>query len=131
MNKNKFLRSQKILRLATIDKDDIPHVVPVWYLYRNGNFYIGTNSSTKKAQNVMINHKVSFCIDTGIHSPICGIMGIGNAKIILRKKHVFTIAKKILMRYFKNLDNSSAQEILSNTNCIIEVIPKKVVIWRF
>ena len=27
-----FLKSQKILRLATIDDKGNPHVVPVWYL---------------------------------------------------------------------------------------------------
>ena len=30
---DKFLRKQKILHLATISKNGMPHVVPVWYLY--------------------------------------------------------------------------------------------------
>ena len=52
MRQDKFLKSQKILRLATIDKKGMPHIVPVWYLYKDGIFYVGTNTKTKKARNV-------------------------------------------------------------------------------
>ncbi len=131
MKRNEFLRSQKILRLASVDEKGIPHIVPVWYLYENGNFYVGTNTVTKKAKNVSKNTKVSFCLDLGVHSPIYGVMGSGKAKLILEKNQVSRIAKKILLRYFKNLNNKSAQELLSNTNCIIEIIPKKITNWKF
>ncbi|MEX1995979.1 MAG: pyridoxamine 5'-phosphate oxidase family protein [Nitrosopumilaceae archaeon] len=131
MKKTEFIKSQKILRLATVDKKGSPHIVPVWYLYKNGNFYVGTNTSTKKAKNVRKNSKVSFCVDLGVHSPIIGVMGIGNAKLILRKNDVSRIAKKILLRYFKSLNNKSAQELLSQTDCIIEIVPKKITAWKF
>ena len=131
MRKIQFLRSQKILRLATADKRGMLHIVPVWYLYNNGNFYVGTNTATKKARNIMGNPNVSFCVDEGIHSPIYGIMGIGLAKIILEKECVTKLAKKILQRYFENLRIKSAQEILSQTDCIIEITPKKIITWEF
>ncbi|HET7345381.1 MAG TPA: pyridoxamine 5'-phosphate oxidase family protein, partial [Nitrososphaeraceae archaeon] len=73
MKSREFLRSQKILRLATIDPSGNPHIVPVWYMYANKKFYIGTNTKTKKAKNIKKNSKVSFCVDTGIKSP--GIFG--------------------------------------------------------
>lgn len=131
MKKNEFLDSQKILRLATVDRNGIPHIVPVWYLYKNGRFYVGTNTVTKKARNVSKNPKVSFCVDSGIHSPIFGIMGIGTAKIIRDEHQVSTLAKRILLRYFKSLRNTSAQDLLSQTDCIIEIVPKKITVWEF
>jgi len=131
MKKNEFLKSQKLLRLATVDKNGVPYTVPVWYLYKNGNFYVGTNTLTKKAKNVKKNPKVSFCVDLGVHSPIFGVMGTGSARLILKKNHVARIAKKILLRYFKSLNNKSAQELLSQTDCIIEIIPKKITTWKF
>jgi len=131
MNQDKFLKSQKILRLATISKRGIPHIVPVWYLYKSGIFYVGTNTSTKKAKNVKSNPKVSFCVDAGIHSPIFGVMGNGTAKLILNRKIVSNITKKILLRYFKRLNNKSAQELLAQTDCIIKISPKRIVMWEF
>ena len=131
MKQDKFLRSQKILRLASIDKRGMPHIVPVWYLYKDGVFYVGTNTSTKKARNVKRNPKVSFCIDAGIRSPIFGVMGRGIAKLILNKKIVSEIAKKILLRYFKSLNNHSAQELLTQTDCVIKIVPEKTTVWEF
>ena len=31
--RDEFLREQKILHLATVDKKCAPHIVPVWYLF--------------------------------------------------------------------------------------------------
>ena len=130
--KDEFLKSQKILRLATIDKSKTPHIVPVWYLYQRKKFYIGTNTKTKKVKNAKKNNRISFCIDTGINAPdIYGVMGQGNAKLILEEKKVKTIAKKILLRYFNNLENESAQELLDDTDCIIEITPEKTSTWNY
>ncbi len=132
MKNKEFLKSQKILRLATIDPSGNPHIVPVWYMYDNDKFYVGTNTKTRKAKNIKENSKVSFCIDTGIRSPdIVGIMVIGRAKLILKTDRVESLAEKILLRYFKNLKNHSAKQLLSQTDCVIEITPKKITNWKY
>lgn len=129
---SKFFNSQKILRLATIDKSGNPHIVPVWYMYQNRKIYIGTNAETQKAKNIKKNSKVAYCVDVGINSPdIIGVMGVGKAKLILQKTRVKTIAKKILRRYFASLQNKSAQQLLKDTDCVIEIMPKKVTTWKY
>ncbi|MBS3923085.1 MAG: pyridoxamine 5'-phosphate oxidase family protein [Nitrosarchaeum sp.] len=129
--KDEFLKTQKILHLTTIGSKKIPHVVPVWYLYSSKKIYIGTNIKTKKAQNVKKNNKVAFCVDVGVNSPIFGVMGHGNANIILENSKVKRIAKKILVKYFKSLQSKSAIELLDNTDCIIEIIPEKFSVWSY
>lgn len=132
MKVNDFIKTQKILRIATIDTRGNPHIVPVWYNYESDKFYIGTNTRTIKAKNVKQNPKVSFCIDVGINSPeIFGVMGIGKARLILEDNRVRAVAKKILLRYFKSLKNKSAQKLLKDTDCIIEITPKKTTTWEF
>jgi nitroimidazol reductase NimA-like FMN-containing flavoprotein (pyridoxamine 5'-phosphate oxidase superfamily) len=132
MKSKEFLKSQKILRLATIDSSGNPHIVPVWYMYVNKKFYIGTNTKTKKAKNIKKNSKVSFCVDIGIKSPgIFGVMGVGRARLILKKNRVEHLAKKILLRYFKNLKNQSAQQLLNQTDCIIEITSKNITNWKY
>ncbi|NND87095.1 MAG: pyridoxamine 5'-phosphate oxidase [Nitrosopumilus sp.] len=133
MNKrDEFLKSQKVLRLATIGKDKTPHIVPVWYLYSAKKFYIGTNSKTTKAKNAKKSKRVSFCIDVGVSAPdIYGVMGQGDAKLILENSKVKRIAKKILSRYFDSLENRSAIELLDDTDCIIEIDPIKYSIWNY
>lgn len=132
MRNEKFLKSQKILRLATIDPSGDPHIVPVWYMYTNGKFYIGTNTKTQKAKNIKKNSKISFCVDTGIRSPdIVGVMGIGRARLILKEDKVGPLAKKILLRYFASLKNKSAQQLFDQTDCVIEITPKKITDWKY
>lgn len=132
MRNSQFLKSQKILRLATISPSGSPHIVPVWYRYTNGRFYVGTNTRTEKAKNIENNPRVSFCIDTGIKSPdIFGIMGVGRARLIVRPNKVQYLAEKILLRYFTSMKNQSAQKLLKQTDCIIEIIPKKTRTWKY
>ena len=132
MKNEKFLRSQKILRLATIDGTGVPHIVPVWYMYWNDKFYVGTSTKTRKAKNIRKNPKVSFCVDVGVRSPdIVGVMGSGRARLILKKDVVGSLAKKILLRYFKNMKNKSAQQLFEQTDCIIQITPRKVTEWKY
>ena len=130
--RDEFLKEQKILRLATVGKNKTPHIAPVWYRYSGKKFYIGTNTRTQKAKNLQKNKHVSCCIDVGINAPnIYGVLVQGNANLILEKLKVKTIAKKILLRYFKTLENKSAKELLDETDCIIEVIPEKFTVWNY
>ena len=133
MNKrDEFLKSQKVLRLATIDKNKTPHIAPVWYLYSGKKIYIGTNTKTQKAKNVKTHKRVAFFVDVGFNAPnIYGVMGQGDANLILENDKVKTIAKKILLRYFKTLKSKSAKELLDDTDCIIEIIPEKFSVWNY
>ena len=133
MNKrDDFLKSQKVLRLATIGNNKTPHIAPVWYIYSGKKIHIGTNSTTKKARNVKRNNQISFCVDVGINAPnIYGVMGQGKANLILEDTKVKKIAKKILLRYFETLENKSAEELLKDTDCIIEIEPEKFSVWKY
>ena len=127
-----FLREQKILRLVTIDEKNFPHIVPVWYLYKNKKFYVGTNTRTQKVKNLRKKKQVALCVDVGIKSPnIIGVMCRGRAKLILKKSIVKKIATDIILRYFKTLKNKSAQELLEDTNCVIEISPIKYSNWSY
>ena len=133
MNKrDEFLKTQKILRLCTIDKNNFPHIVPVWYMFSEGKIYIGTDTKSQKIKNLKKNNHVSFCVDVGVNSPdIYGVMGQGIANIILEIPKMKTIAKKILLRYFKTLENKSAKQLLKDTDCVIEIIPEKFSTWNY
>ena len=126
------LKKEKILHLATIDEKNSPHIVPVWYLYSAKKIYVGTNTKTQKAKNIKVHKKVSFCVDVGVNAPnIFGVMGKGTAKLLKEKLIVNKMAKKILLRYFKSLDNKSAKELLEDTDCIIEILPKEFSNWKY
>ena len=49
-SRDRFLKDQKILRLATIDSKGVPHIVPVWYLYSGKKETAKTNGKKKTAK---------------------------------------------------------------------------------
>src|SRR5688572_27508707 len=58
----KFILNNEICRIAT-SKNDIPHVVPVCYIFKDNNIFFATDYKTKKYQNLMMNKRISVIID--------------------------------------------------------------------
>ena len=57
-----FLAEQKVCRMATVGKDGMPHVIPMWYVILDGEIYIETTGNTKKVRNVESNKKTALII---------------------------------------------------------------------
>lgn len=57
-----FLEKNEACRVATCH-DNIPHVVPVSYVFENDAFYFATDLETRKLANIMKNNKVALAVD--------------------------------------------------------------------
>jgi nitroimidazol reductase NimA-like FMN-containing flavoprotein (pyridoxamine 5'-phosphate oxidase superfamily) len=58
----KFLQNNEICRIAT-SYNDIPHVVPVCYIFWNNCIFFATDYQTKKYKNILKNNRISIIID--------------------------------------------------------------------
>jgi len=78
MNKDqikRFIEEQKIMRLATINRDGTPHLTPMWYVVLDDKIHFTTDRDSVKAKNIQRCNKVTVVIDTGIEfSTLRGIM---------------------------------------------------------
>jgi nitroimidazol reductase NimA-like FMN-containing flavoprotein (pyridoxamine 5'-phosphate oxidase superfamily) len=129
LRRDDFLRDSRIIRLATAE-DGGPHVTPLWYLYDAGKFYIGTSAKSRKVRNIQRDDRVGFCVDVGINAPnIYGVAGQGRARLILDSS-VKGIATRILMRYFESM-TGAAQDLLDDTDCIVEITPDRTWGWQY
>ena len=68
-----FLSQNEVCRVST-SHDDIPHVVPVTYVYENENVIIVTDYRTRKYKNLKINKNISVVVD--VYDPSERNMGI-------------------------------------------------------
>jgi nitroimidazol reductase NimA-like FMN-containing flavoprotein (pyridoxamine 5'-phosphate oxidase superfamily) len=57
-----FLNHNEACRIATCH-DNIPHVVPVSYVFEDDAFIIATDYETKKYENISKNNKVALTVD--------------------------------------------------------------------
>jgi nitroimidazol reductase NimA-like FMN-containing flavoprotein (pyridoxamine 5'-phosphate oxidase superfamily) len=57
-----FLSRNEACRIATC-RNDVPHVVPVSYLFKDDAFYFATDYGTKKLENLKANRNVALTVD--------------------------------------------------------------------
>lgn len=127
-----FLKDGRILRIASIDQDGTPHLVPVWYIYENDMLYFATSDTSRKAKNIKKNGKVAFCIDVGVgYSDLKAVVGKGDAKVVTDKKLVEEKGKKILIKYLGDLNHPVAKELAKMDNCVVQITPMKSRSWDY
>ena len=59
----KFLTTQRNLILATVRRSGVPQLSPVWYVWRDGAFFISTVTSTAKWKNLVRDPRCSGIVD--------------------------------------------------------------------
>lgn len=65
------LETERNIWLATNRPDGRPHLVPVWFVWHEGHFYIGMQADSVKARNLARNPKASLALEDGVRVVIC------------------------------------------------------------
>ena len=60
-----FLQEQRVVACATIDRDGLPHVMPLWYLVRDGEVWIWTYAASQKVRNLERDPRATLMVETG------------------------------------------------------------------
>jgi len=58
-----FLDNNEVCRVATVSPDNIPHVIPVSYIFIDSLFFFATDYNTRKYRNLKENKNVALVID--------------------------------------------------------------------
>lgn len=65
MERTERLKTEPNLWLASVRKDGRPHLVPIWFVWLNGCFYICTARRSVKARNILTVPFVSVALENG------------------------------------------------------------------
>lgn len=76
-----FLVQPVIGRLGCLDDDGYPSVVPVWFAYADGGFYLVPRARSEWARYLARDGRVSLCIDAA-ESPYRRVLVKGRAAVI-------------------------------------------------
>jgi nitroimidazol reductase NimA-like FMN-containing flavoprotein (pyridoxamine 5'-phosphate oxidase superfamily) len=127
-----FLRNGRIIRIASVSKEGKPHIAPIWYVYRNGKFYVKTSSKSRKVKNIKKNNAVAFSLDVGGgFSDIKAVAGSGLAKIVTNHPQAREIDDSITIKYLGSLDHPVAKELAKLDDTLIEITPTKKISWDY
>jgi nitroimidazol reductase NimA-like FMN-containing flavoprotein (pyridoxamine 5'-phosphate oxidase superfamily) len=62
----KFLERERVVRLATVGRDGVPHVVPVCHVVESGKVCFSTDKDSKKVKNLRAHPQAAVEVD--LHS---------------------------------------------------------------
>jgi len=105
---SKFIKDNEICRIATA-KNNIPHVIPVCYIYKKGVIFFATDYTTQTFHNVKENNRVSLIID--IYNKKEGNKGIQFALItinIILISQIINLDISIIIIYNLKLNNDNS-----------------------
>lgn len=119
-----FLLANEACRIATCH-DDVPHVVPVSYVFEDGAFYFATDLETRKLENIKKNRRIALAIDVYSSVGNKAICVQGRAEIIEQGKE-FARLYKIFHEKFAWVRRDPWKE---GEAPFVKVVPKNKVSW--
>ena len=76
-----FLEEPNLARIATIDEEGQPHVVPVWHWWDGTSFWIGAQADDRKVRNIRARGTAGLEVDADLRRKR-GIFCTGAARLI-------------------------------------------------
>jgi PPOX class probable F420-dependent enzyme len=124
-----ILEARRYATLATHDADGSIHTTPIWYLFENGNFYVGSGSGTRKARNVVARPNATILVDIRQPGSEVWVYASGNVEILTGDQSR-DINSRILRRYLTDAaieDSRIGPAFAAADDITICLIPEK---WR-
>lgn len=79
---SEFLHGRYVASIATRNRDDTIHLVPIWYLFEDGIFYLPTSPGSVKTRNIVDRPSASVMVDSRGPGPLRSASAQGHAEIL-------------------------------------------------
>jgi nitroimidazol reductase NimA-like FMN-containing flavoprotein (pyridoxamine 5'-phosphate oxidase superfamily) len=127
-----FLAGDPICRLGCLDDDGWPYVVPCWFEYSDGGFYIIPRARSAWARYLHRNPRVSLCIDDSTRY---------NRRVLVRGEAAaleepnlggrwVEIARRMSLRYLGELGPQYLEPTLVEPRWLLFVRPLHMTTWQ-
>ena len=125
------LTGRHIATLATQDHDGQIHLTAVWYMYKDGDLFVPTNSKSRKFRNISARPSVSLMVDTRKPGYEYGLTTSGTATAVTGDE-ARTLSRQIHERYLtsKALDDPQISGFFASyDDVVIRISPHSWVSW--
>ena len=101
-----LLEAERIVVVASFGPRGWPHLMPLWYVLRDGEVWIYTYAKSQKVRNLERDPRATLLVETGHeYAELRGVMIEAEAEINRDHELVFEIAKQLTLRYADGLDS--------------------------
>lgn len=122
-----FVASMRVVRVATVDPDGIPHNVPVCPLMEKDRIFFATERTARKNRNIRTNPNVTLVFDeyTEAWDYLRGVMIQGTARVVSAAE--FRRLRKRIYAKFSQYESKAA--LGERDSVIVEVKPERKFSW--
>jgi len=129
---SRFLSGKPFCRLGCLDEAGWPYVVPCWFEYSDGGFYIIPRAKSAWARHIQRNPRVALCIDDEtIYNQRVLVKGEAT---VLEEPNLggrwVEIARRMSLRYLGELGPKYLEPTLVEPRWLLFVRPLKMTTWQ-
>jgi general stress protein 26 len=130
-----LIDSERIVVVASHGIRGWPHVMPLWYVPRDGEIWIYTYAKSQKVRNLERDRRATLLIETGHeYSELRGVMIEAEAEIHRDIESVFPLAEELTLRYADGIDSleGDAREALkaqAAKRVAVHFQPRRTATW--
>ena len=93
-----FLDEQRVVTCATLGRDGWPHLMPLWYVLRDGELWAWTYAKSQKVRNLERDARCTLQVETGeAYDQLRGVML--KAEAVIHREGVLELGVEIFERY--------------------------------
>lgn len=128
-----FCEEQKLLRLAYLNRDGYPQVIPLWYVALGNDFVVGTGLSSAKWRFMQQQAKVGWVIDGGTRaSNYKGVSFWGTVEPVADPRFYRRAFRALGMKYFGSTEHRTFRQLYATPETIlIRLRPERFFFWDY
>ena len=101
-----LLESERVVVVASFGTRGWPHLMPLWYVLRDGEVWIYTYAKSQKVRNLERDPRATLLVETGHeYAELHGVMIEAEAEIKRDHELVFEVATQLTLRYAEGFDS--------------------------
>lgn len=130
-----FCEQEALLRLAYIDRQGFPRVLPVWYVLLDGVSYVGTGTTSAKWRALQRNARVGWVMDGGEPSHYKGASLCGTAAEVTDAALRARVYEALGRKYFDSPTHPRFVEIFGAVDdpetVYLQLVPEHGRTWEY
>jgi len=125
-------QQEKVLRLAFVDSEGYPRVVPLWYVKIGEQFFFGTDRESAKWRYLQSNPRVGWVIDSGrTVGALKGVSFWGTAEEVTDERLWKRVWRALGRKYYGSPKSRSFQELYTPDTLMVCLKPERYFFWDY
>jgi PPOX class probable F420-dependent enzyme len=130
-----LVESERIVVVSSLGPRGWPHLMPLWYVPRDGEIWIWTYAKSQKVKNLERDPRATLLIETGVeYGELRGVQIEAEAELIRDIDRIVEYAKEMTVRYSEGIesvegDAAAGLRAQAPKRVAIRFHPRRVATW--